>query len=124
MPASVTMSKIEESAVNEQVLPRYVLITPARNEEAFIEKTIESVIHQTHLPLKWVIINDGSTDSTASRIEPYLAKYDWIELVNLPVRRERNFAAKVNAFNKGQELVKRPRLRDDRQSGLGRVFGP
>ena len=92
--------------MNEQVLPRYVLITPARNEEAFIEKTIESVIHQTHLPLKWVIINDGSTDSTASRVEPYLAKYDWIELVNLPVRRERNFAAKVNAFNKGQELVR------------------
>ena len=92
--------------MNEQSLPKYVLITPARNEEAFIEKTLESVIHQTHLPLKWVIINDGSTDSTANRVEPYLAKYDWIALVNLPVRRERNFAAKVNAFNKGQELMK------------------
>jgi len=92
--------------VNEQLLPRYVLITPARNEEAFIEKTIESVVHQTYRPVKWVIINDGSTDGMASRIEPYVAKYDWIELVNLPVRRERNFAAKVNAFNKGQEQVK------------------
>ena len=92
--------------MNEQSLPKYVLITPARNEEAFIEKTLESVIHQTHLPLKWVIINDGSTDSTANRVEPYLAKYDWIALVNLPVRRERNFAAKVNAFNKGQELMR------------------
>jgi biofilm PGA synthesis N-glycosyltransferase PgaC len=87
-------------------LPPYVLITPARNEEVFIEKTIESVIHQTYLPLKWVIVNDGSTDSTASRIEPYLAKYNWIELVNLPVRRERNFAAKVYAFNAGRERVK------------------
>jgi poly-beta-1,6-N-acetyl-D-glucosamine synthase len=93
-------------ATEKQSLPKYVLITPARNEEAFIEKTLESVIHQTHLPLKWVIINDGSTDGTASRVEPYLAKYDWIQLVNLPPRRERNFAAKVNAFNKGQELVK------------------
>ncbi|HTQ58903.1 MAG TPA: glycosyltransferase family A protein [Candidatus Solibacter sp.] len=92
--------------MNEQLLPRYVLITPARNEEAFIEKTIESVVHQTYRPVKWVIINDGSTDGMASRIEPYVAKYDWIELVNLPVRRERNFAAKVNAFNKGQEQVK------------------
>jgi poly-beta-1,6-N-acetyl-D-glucosamine synthase len=91
--------------VNEQLLPKYVLITPSRNEEAFIEKTIESVVHQTYRPVKWVIVNDGSTDGTASRIEPYVAKYDWIELVNLPVRRERNFAAKVNAFNKGQELV-------------------
>lgn len=92
--------------MNEQLLPRYVLITPARNEEAFIEKTIDSVVHQTYRPVKWVIVNDGSTDDMASRIEPYVAKYDWIELVNLPVRRERNFAAKVNAFNKGQEQVK------------------
>jgi biofilm PGA synthesis N-glycosyltransferase PgaC len=89
-----------------QSLPPYVLVTPARNEEAFIEKTLESVTHQTYLPLKWVIVNDGSTDSMVSRIEPYLAKYDWIELVNLPVRKERNFAAKVHAFNAGQERVK------------------
>ena len=87
-------------------LPRYVLITPTRNEEAFIEKTIESVVCQTWLPVKWVIVNDGSTDSTASRAEPYLSKYNWIELVNLPVRKERNFAAKVHAFNAGQERVK------------------
>jgi poly-beta-1,6-N-acetyl-D-glucosamine synthase len=100
------MSRIEESAVNDQLLPKYVLITPARNEEVFIEKTIDSVVHQTYRPAKWVIVNDGSTDDMASRIEPYVAKYEWIELVNLPVRRERNFAAKVNAFNKGQELVK------------------
>ncbi len=84
----------------------YVLVTPARNEEEFIQTTIESVAKQTHLPLKWVIVNDGSTDGTASKVEPYLAKYPWLELVNLPVRKERNFAAKVYAFNAGQERVK------------------
>ena len=47
----------------------YVLITPARNEERFIEKLIESVIHQTVLPEKWVIVNDGSTDATASIVK-------------------------------------------------------
>ena len=88
------------------LLPSYVLITPARNEETFIQKTVESVVHQTYLPMKWVIVNDGSTDSTATRIGAYLSKYDWIELVNLPVRRERNFAAKVYAFNAGLEKVK------------------
>ena len=45
-------------------LPNYVLITPARNEEAFIEKTIQSVVSQTILPAKWVIVSDGSTDRT------------------------------------------------------------
>jgi poly-beta-1,6-N-acetyl-D-glucosamine synthase len=87
-------------------LPRYVLITPSRNEEALIEKTIESVIHQAVLPLKWVIVNDGSTDSTGAIAERYAAQYEWIEVVNRPVRQERNFAAKVHAFNAGLEKVK------------------
>jgi glycosyltransferase involved in cell wall biosynthesis len=84
----------------------YVLITPARNEAAFIEKTIQSVIRQTMLPARWVIVNDGSTDATSSIVRPYLAAHPWMELVDLPVRRERNFAAKVYAFNAGQERIK------------------
>lgn len=87
-------------------LPRYVLITPARNEEAFIEKTLESMVQQTFPPVKWVVVNDGSTDSTGSIVGRYAERYGWIELVNLPVRKERNFAAKVHAFNAGQERVK------------------
>jgi glycosyltransferase involved in cell wall biosynthesis len=88
----------------------YVLITPARNEEKFIEKTIESIIRQTLLPSKWVIVDDGSTDATASIVSRYLPKYDWIELVNLPAHRDRSFAAKVYAFNAGFERVKNIRF--------------
>jgi hypothetical protein len=97
-----------EKAAMEKVpsLPPYVLITPSRNEEALIEKTIESVVHQTVLPLKWVIVNDGSTDSTGAIAERYAAKHHWIEVVNRPVRKERNFAAKVHAFNAGKERLK------------------
>jgi len=84
----------------------YVLITPARNEEAFIEHTLDSVVKQTCLPLRWVIVNDGSTDQTASKVRPYLEDHPWIKLVDLPVRRERHFAAKVYAFNAGQQEVK------------------
>ena len=84
----------------------YVLITPARNEERFIEKLIESVIQQTVLPEKWVIVNDGSTDATASIVSRYVEKYDWMELLNLSPRRDRSFAAKVHAFNAGFARVK------------------
>ena len=84
----------------------YVIITPARNEATFIEKTIQSVIRQTVLPLKWIIVNDGSLDDTANLVRAYLAENPWIELVDLPVRKERHFAAKVHAFNAGQERVK------------------
>jgi glycosyltransferase involved in cell wall biosynthesis len=84
---------------------RYVLITPSRNEARFIEKTLCSVVHQTVVPLKWVIVNDGSTDTTAEIVAGYAARYSWIESVNLPVRNERHFAAKVHAFNAGLERV-------------------
>lgn len=84
----------------------YVLITPARNEEAFIEKTARSVVSQTVLPAKWVIVNDGSTDSTGNIVRKYAASYEWIEMVNMPEHQDRNFAAKVYCFNAGYERVK------------------
>ena len=87
-------------------LPAYVLVTPARNEEKFIEKLIQSMLTQTVLPAKWVIVNDGSTDATADIVSKYLEKHNWIELLNLPARRDRSFAAKVYAFNAGFERIK------------------
>ncbi len=60
---------------------RYVLITPARNEEAYIEKTLRSVVSQTVMPEQWVIVDDASTDSTAQLVENYVRDYPWIELV-------------------------------------------
>jgi poly-beta-1,6-N-acetyl-D-glucosamine synthase len=87
-------------------LPSYVLVTPARNEEAFIEKTLESMVHQTVPPVKWVIVEDGSTDRTAEIIRKYLLQCPWMEMVQMPQRRDRSFAGKVQAFNAGLEKVK------------------
>jgi len=91
---------------NEAKNLTYVLITPSRNEARFIEKTLESVVNQTVLPLKWVIVNDGSTDATAEILTRYAERHTWIEVINRPVRKERHFAAKVQAFNAGLECVK------------------
>src|SRR6266550_9142591 len=87
-------------------LPKYVLITPARNEAQFIELTIKSVVAQTVRPLKWVIVSDGSTDGTDEIVNKYVAHHRWIELVRMPERRERHFAGKVHAFNAGYAKVK------------------
>ena len=80
---------------------RYVLVTPARNEAAFIEKTIRSVIAQTVRPLKWVIVSDGSTDGMDAIVAACAAHHEWIEFVRLPERPSRDFAGKVHAFNEG-----------------------
>jgi poly-beta-1,6-N-acetyl-D-glucosamine synthase len=83
----------------------YVLITPARNEEANIGRTIKSVVAQTILPKKWVIVSDGSTDRTDDIVNEHLPGNSWIELIRMPERTERNFAAKVACFNRGYEKV-------------------
>lgn len=92
--------------IQNRLLPTYVLITAARNEENLIEKTIKSVIHQTILPLRWVIVDDGSKDSTSEIVSRYLGHHPWIELVRLPERPNRSFAGKVQAFNVGYERIR------------------
>jgi glycosyltransferase involved in cell wall biosynthesis len=87
------------------VTMKYVLITPARNEEALIGQAIESMIQQTVQPVRWVIVDDGSTDKTADIVATYCLRYRWIELVRRPARKDRNFAGKVDAFNAGMARV-------------------
>jgi poly-beta-1,6-N-acetyl-D-glucosamine synthase len=84
----------------------YVVITPARNEAQFIELTLKSVVAQTILPLKWVIVSDGSTDGTDEIVEKCASDHPWIELVRMPERKERDFAGKVYAFNAGYARVR------------------
>lgn len=106
MNNGLTGLRLEETHAGHGCNLTYVLITPARNEAAFIEKTIECVVGQTSLPLKWVIISDGSTDRTDEIVKRYTAVYDWIELLRMPERAERHFGGKAHAFNAGYEKVK------------------
>jgi glycosyltransferase involved in cell wall biosynthesis len=84
----------------------YVLVTAAYNEEANIERTIESVLSQTRLPNRWVIVSDGSVDHTDEIVRKYAAQHPFILL--LPVKRQpgRSFGSKVRALHAGNELLK------------------
>lgn len=57
----------------------YVVITPAYNESGYIERTIESVLAQSILPLIWVIVDDGSSDKTWDIISLAAKSHSWIE---------------------------------------------
>src|SRR5881392_294603 len=85
---------------------KYVLITPAHNEAAFIQETLDSMVAQTLLPERWVIVDDGSTDRTAEIVDSYEKRYPWVELIRRPRRLDRSFAGKVRAFNTGLERVR------------------
>lgn len=84
---------------------RYALITPARNEADYIELTLQSVVAQTQLPERWVIVSDGSTDTTDEIVSRYAAAHDWIELLRMPERRERHFGGKVACIQAGMQRL-------------------
>jgi glycosyltransferase involved in cell wall biosynthesis len=84
----------------------YVLVTPARNEAAFIEATIRSVINQTKLPKRWIIVSDGSIDGTDEIVRRYAIEHSWIELLRMPERKERSFGGKVLCFEAAYTRLK------------------
>jgi glycosyltransferase involved in cell wall biosynthesis len=79
----------------------YVLVTAAYNEEAYIEALLRSVVQQTHPPVRWVVVSDGSTDGTDEIVGRYARQYAFIELRRIAEEHERDFQAQVNAINLG-----------------------
>lgn len=84
---------------------KYAIVTPARNEAAGIEQTIRAMISQSVTPVKWVIVSDGSADGTDDIVRRYLDQYPWMDFVRMPEHRDRQFAAKVSAFNAGYNRI-------------------
>jgi biofilm PGA synthesis N-glycosyltransferase PgaC len=86
--------------------PRYVVVTPARNEQENIGLTISSMVAQECLPDLWVIVNDGSTDDTGNIVEEAAKCFPWIRVVH---RSDRGFRKQgggvVDTFNDGYKLI-------------------
>lgn len=83
----------------------YVLVTAAYNEEENIGKPIESVLAQTELPQRWVIVSDGSVDKTDEIIQRYAEKHDFIRFVRVTRPPGRSFRTKVMALQEGMKLL-------------------
>ena len=84
----------------------YVLISPCRNEAAYMRQTLDTVIAQSVRPAKWVIVDDGSSDATPAILAEYAAKHDWIQIV---VRKDRGHRAVgpgvIDAFYAGYNAI-------------------
>jgi biofilm PGA synthesis N-glycosyltransferase PgaC len=91
-------------------LPSYSVITPVRDEARHFERTAQALLAQEHLPLEWIVVDDGSTDGTFEIASRYAAEHDWISVMRSRVsgRRERGGPI-VRAFNQGlASLSSRP----------------
>lgn len=92
--------------MNGPALPPYLLVTPARDEAALIGQTIEAMLRQSHRPLCWVIVSDGSTDGTDEIVRHHAQRHPWIRLLRMPERAERHFAGKALAFMAAYETFR------------------
>ena len=84
----------------------YVIISPVRDEEKYIAKTISSVVLQNVLPLRYIIVDDGSRDGTGAIIDDFAKRYSWITAIHRKDRGFRNSAGgEVDAFYDGFQLI-------------------
>lgn len=85
---------------------KYYIIIPTFNEEKFISLTLQSLVEQTVLPSKVVVVNDSSTDKTREIVQSFVEKYTFISLVNKTSEAIHLPGSKViQAFNKGLETI-------------------
>lgn len=85
---------------------RHVVITPVRDEEDYLPRTVESMIKQTVLPVQWVLVNDGSKDRTSEIAAEAAAKHSWITVVHRGDRGYRKWGAGIiEAFYAGYDAL-------------------
>ncbi len=84
----------------------YGLISPCRNEASYMRQTLDSVIKQSTKPRIWIIVDDGSTDTTPAILEEYSREYNWIKIVTRDDRGHRAVGPGViDAFYAGYEVL-------------------
>lgn len=81
-------------------------IIPTYNEEAFIEKTLQSIVLQSYLPKKIVVVNDNSTDGTQQIIDSFTEKHPWITSVyNTSENKHLPGSKVIRAFQRGFDTL-------------------
>ncbi len=85
----------------------YVIISPVKDEENYIEKTIHAVLNQTIRPSRWIIVDDGSQDKTPSIVARYRQKFPWIVTLRLvrDANRQPGWGV-IQAFAAGYESLR------------------
>ena len=84
----------------------YYIVIPSYNEEKFVALTLQSLVEQTVLPKKIVVVNDNSTDKTEEIVLAFAKAYPFISLVNKTSDAIHLPGSKViQAFQKGLETL-------------------
>jgi len=85
--------------------PAYVVITPAHDEAATLPNVADCLAAQSVPPLRWVVVDDASSDGTAGLVREFQSRHGWIDLLSLHRDGERHFGGKAESFNAGVRHV-------------------
>src|ERR1700759_4142574 len=86
---------------------RYLLISPCRDEAQYLRRTLDSVAAQSVPPALWVVVDDGSTDETATILEEYARRLPYLQVIRRPDRGRRQVGPGViEAFYAGLEATR------------------
>lgn len=85
---------------------KFYIVIPAHNEQDSIALTLNSLVEQTLLPSRLVVVNDNSSDKTQEIVKSFIEKHQWISLVNSKSYNKHLPGSKIiNAFYKGFETL-------------------
>jgi poly-beta-1,6-N-acetyl-D-glucosamine synthase len=84
----------------------YAAVSPVRSEAANLRRIAECMARQTVLPTRWIIVDNGSTDSTSDVIGELERDLDWVRGMSIPgAARALPGSPVVRAFHAGLELL-------------------
>jgi glycosyltransferase involved in cell wall biosynthesis len=101
-------SHASEPAAAARIDPtgRILLVSPCRNEQDYMRRTLDAVLGQTCPPTVWVIVDDGSTDATPAILADYAARHPCLRIVRREDRGKRSVGPGViEAFYAGLDTV-------------------
>ncbi len=85
---------------------KYYIVIPAHNEASFIGLTLQSLVSQTVLPQKIVVVDDHSTDNTAQIVRDFAQEHAFVGLVQATSEAIHLPGSKViGAFQKGLDTL-------------------
>lgn len=79
----------------------YVLVSPCKDEGAYIERTLRSIALQTVKPVQWIIVDDGSTDDSMAIVARYRAEMPFVKVMTRTSGARQVGAGVIRAFNEG-----------------------
>jgi biofilm PGA synthesis N-glycosyltransferase PgaC len=86
----------------------YAVVSPVKDEGEHLALTAESLVAQSHRPVRWVIVDDGSSDATGLIAERYAARHSWITVVGSNGGTRARGAPVVAAFERGRRAIAEP----------------